>query len=135
MSDNIRYFNEESARISKEQLDSSRKIAAKVDEAIRQVGKIFSEFLDEQYGSLDPEDNAPPPSGRIQDHYAMCKLTAMFLMSRALLVFKESRRTAEIEEFSDHLRVMTSMLSEFGEDHLQEISRGVLSALEKDSEK
>lgn len=134
MSDNISFFSKESIRISREQLDSSHQIAVKIDEAINQVNRLFSEFLDKQYGVLDPQDKTAVPPQRVQDYYTMCKLTAMLLMGRALPIFKEIRRFKEIEDFSKGLREISSMMSEFGEDELEEVSRGFLSTLEDDLE-
>ena len=130
MRDNIKSFSKESARISKEQLDSSRQFAGKVNEAINQVSNLFSEFLDGQYGALDPNDKTTVPLQRIHDYYSMCKLATMLLMSRALLIFKETKRLKEIEDFSKGLREITAMMSEFGEEELEEISRGFLSILD-----
>lgn len=134
MNDNIISFSKESARISKEQLDYDRQIAGKVDEAIHQVNKIFSSFLDKQYGVLDPEDKTTVPPQRIHDYYSMCNLTAMLLMSRVLSAFKGDKRRKEIEKFLNGLMGISSMLSEFGEEGMEELSRGILSILEMDME-
>lgn len=134
MSDNIISFSKESDRISKERLNYDRQIAGKVDEAINRVSKIFSEFLDKQYGVLDPNDKRTAPPQRIHDYYSMCKFTAMLLMVRVLPIFKEPQQIKEIEDFSRALREMSSMLSKFGEEGLEELSRGILSILEMNME-
>ena len=105
-----------------------------MDEAINQANKIFSEFLDKQYGVLDPKDKAIVPPQRIHDYYSMCNLTAMLLMSRVLPAFKEDKRRREIEKFSNGLMGISSMMSELGEEGLEELSKGILSILEMDME-
>ena len=134
MSDNVISFSKESDRISKERLNYDRQIAGKVDEAINQVSKIFSEFLDKQYGVLDSDDKMTAPPQRIHDYYSMCKFTAMLLMARVLPIFKETQQVKEIEDFSKALQKMSSMLSVFGEKGLEELSRGILSILEMNME-